>query len=171
MLAEQSAQHVDDPRRSNRAGYIDREALPGVLVDDRQALEFLTIGTGVEDEIIGPDLVADAGRQWPGARSRYVLPRPLAGHLEVGLAPEPMAALGAHRMAFSGHEDPNAPVAVTRIPGGQLTHDRNGWGISCLHDRLVMQRETGHGQQRARSPLRYTEPDRMLHGPSACGRA
>ena len=153
MPADQTAQHFDDPHGANGAGHIDGQALPGVLVDDRQALEFLAVGTGVEDEIIGPDLVAHAGCQWPGTSSRHALHRPLAGHLEAGHTPEPVAALDAHRMTFSGKEYLDAPVAVARVLGSQLAHSCNGWGISLLQNRLVPQRGSRNGKQRARSPL------------------
>ena len=151
--ADQSAQHFDDSRGANGASHIDGQALPGVLVDDRQTLELLAVGAGVEHKVIGPHLVTHAGCQWPGARSGHALPRPLTGHLEAGLAPEPVAALDAHRMTFSGQEYPNAPVAVARILGGQLAHGGNGWGISLLQNRLVPQRGSRNGKQRARSPL------------------
>jgi hypothetical protein len=95
VLADRPAQRFDDPCGANGAGYVDSEALPGVLVDDRQALQLLTIGTGAEDEVTGLGLVAHAGRQWPGTRSGHTLPRPLAGHLKPGFVQEPMAATSA----------------------------------------------------------------------------
>lgn len=153
MLADQPAQHIDDPCGADRAGHVDGQVLAGVFVDDRQAFELLGVGTGIEDEIIGPDLVARAGCQWLGKRSSHALPRPLAGHLEAGLAPEPMAALDAHQMTFSGKEYSNAPVSVARVLGSQLAHSRNGWVISLLQNRLVTQRGSRNGKQRACSPL------------------
>ena len=171
MLVDQPAQHIDDPCGADRAGHVDGQALAGVFVDDRPAFELRALGTGIEDEIIGPDLVAHAGCQWLGTRNSHALPRPLAGHLEAGLVPEPVAAHDAHWMTFSGKEYSNAPVAVARVLDGQLAHDSDGRGNSLLQNRLVTQGGSRNGKQRARSPLSHTESDRVLHGPSACGRA
>ena len=44
-------------------GDIDRKALPCIFVDDRQALQLLTVGAGVEHEVVGPDSIGTGGRQ------------------------------------------------------------------------------------------------------------
>ena len=48
-----------------RPGDIDCKALACIFVDDRQALQLLTVGAGVEHKVVGPDLIGTGGRQWP----------------------------------------------------------------------------------------------------------
>ena len=55
--ADHSRKHVDDTRAANGARHINRQALPGVFIDEREALELLTIGAGIEDKVIGPDVI------------------------------------------------------------------------------------------------------------------
>ena len=66
-LANQPRQCFDDALGTDAAGDVDRQAFAGELVDDRQALELLAVGAGIEDEIIGPDAVrCERGqRSWP----------------------------------------------------------------------------------------------------------
>ncbi len=54
MEDHQPRQHVDDAPGSDRARDVDGQALAGVLIDDRQALDLLALGGGVEDEVLGP---------------------------------------------------------------------------------------------------------------------
>jgi hypothetical protein len=62
-----ACQHFDHTRRADAAGYIDRQALAGELVDDREAFEALAIRACIEDEIVGPQEVGVArwNRPWP----------------------------------------------------------------------------------------------------------
>ena len=46
--ADQPGQHLDHAAGADTAGDVDREALPGVLVDHGQALELLAVGAGRE---------------------------------------------------------------------------------------------------------------------------
>src|SRR5690606_28293888 len=66
-LAHEPRQHLDDSPGADAAGHVDGQALPGELVDHGQALDLLAIGAGVEDEVVGPDAVRTARRQWPWA--------------------------------------------------------------------------------------------------------
>src|SRR5213592_5314142 len=66
--ADQAGEHLDHARRADAAIDIDGQTLLGELVRHRQTLELLAIGTMVEHEIVGPDLVRPAGRL--RARSR-----------------------------------------------------------------------------------------------------
>lgn len=50
MHADQSRQNIDDALRSNRACHVDRQAFPGVLVDDGQTFDVATFGKRIEDE-------------------------------------------------------------------------------------------------------------------------
>ena len=52
--------------RTDGAGHVDRQALVGELVDDRQALDLLAVGAGVEHEVVGPDVIG--GPWWQGSR-------------------------------------------------------------------------------------------------------
>ena len=53
-------------RERIQPGNVDSQALMGEFVDDRQAFDLLPVGTGIEDEVVGPDviggLVVAAGR-------------------------------------------------------------------------------------------------------------
>lgn len=66
-LADQTAQNLNDAPGADAASHIDRQALSGVLVDDREALELLAVGTAVEDEVVSPDAIR--GKRWQGARA------------------------------------------------------------------------------------------------------
>jgi hypothetical protein len=54
MLAHKPGQYVDDARGANAPGYVDRETFVGKLVDDSQALELLTVGARIENEVGRP---------------------------------------------------------------------------------------------------------------------
>src|SRR5205823_5526649 len=69
--ADEPGELVDDPCRADAARDFDGEALPGPLVDDGQALELLSVGAGVEDEVVSPDVVAFGRRQWARPRRRH----------------------------------------------------------------------------------------------------
>ena len=51
--------------QENAAGDVNRQALAGEFIDDREALEALTIGAGVEYEIVGPKVVRPHRRNRP----------------------------------------------------------------------------------------------------------
>lgn len=57
MRAHKLREQLDDSRRTNAPGNIDRQTLAGVLVDDREALQLLAVGAGVVHEVIGPDVI------------------------------------------------------------------------------------------------------------------
>ena len=67
MLRDQPREHLDHARRADRATDVDRQALLGVLVDHRQALDLLAAGAGIEYEVVGPDLIGTEYRQGPRA--------------------------------------------------------------------------------------------------------
>jgi len=49
MHANQSCQYLDDSRRANATGNVDRQALMSKFVNHRQAFELLPGGTGIEE--------------------------------------------------------------------------------------------------------------------------
>src|ERR1017187_2214077 len=57
VKAHQAGQDLDDARRADAAGGVDRQTLVGELVDDGQAFELLAVGARVEDEVVGPNMV------------------------------------------------------------------------------------------------------------------
>ena len=57
MAAYQAGQNIDDPRGTNTPGDIDLQAFMGKFIDHGQTFELLAVGTGVEDEIVGPDMI------------------------------------------------------------------------------------------------------------------
>jgi hypothetical protein len=107
----------------------------GPFVDHRQALELLPVGAAVEDEVVGPHLVGRLRRRWPRPAARDTLPRPLARHLELRLAPQPVGSLSPgfddnHIGETGGRARalPRAPVrrawpGATRYPRAERTTD------------------------------------------------
>lgn len=79
MHADQPAQDVDDTTRPDRSRDINRQALPGVFIDQRQAFQLLTVGAGIEYEGVAPYRIPDSRRMRPGPASRNPAPAPLAG--------------------------------------------------------------------------------------------
>src|ERR1700675_1103591 len=62
---------------------IDRKALACIFVDDRQALQLLTVvDAGVEHKAVGSDLIGTGGRQWPRPSVCNTPSRPFFRHLE-----------------------------------------------------------------------------------------
>ena len=51
-LAHQPGQDLDYPRPADRACNVNRQALAGEFVDDRQALDLLAVGASVEHEVV-----------------------------------------------------------------------------------------------------------------------
>jgi L-alanine-DL-glutamate epimerase-like enolase superfamily enzyme len=56
-LDEQLGQSIQHIVGSQMPGDVDRQALPGVLVDDRQHVGRLTVVCASHDEVVGPDVV------------------------------------------------------------------------------------------------------------------
>src|SRR5690606_33183403 len=61
---DQLGEHIDNTRRADTPGDVDRERLARVLVDHRQALELLAVRARVEDEVVRPDLIRRRWRDW-----------------------------------------------------------------------------------------------------------
>jgi hypothetical protein len=106
---------------------VNRETLAPPRVDDRQAFQPLAIRARVDHEIVGPHVISRGGRHWPWAPARDASARPASWHLQLRLTPEPMRAVGAHRMPGAPEEDPNPPIAVARVLRCERAHDRHGW--------------------------------------------
>src|SRR5579864_1464038 len=144
MYADQAGQHLDDTRGTDAARHVDRQAFPRELVDDSQTFDLLPVGTGIVNEIVGPDLVRSVGRQ--GSRPRRGNPPswPASRQLQAGRTPEAIGALGTHGMTLATQEDPDTPVAVARIPGRDASH-----GVECRRvafgaHRAVLQHRARH---------------------------
>jgi hypothetical protein len=56
MNADQLGQDFDHAPRSNRSGPVNRQAFTRVLIDHRQTLQLLAVGTRIEYEVIRPDV-------------------------------------------------------------------------------------------------------------------
>ena len=93
VLADEAREHLDQPLGADGACDVDGQALPGELVDDGQAFELLAVGTGVEDEVVGPDEVRTNGWQRTRPAAGDPPPRPAARQLQPGLAPQPVRAM------------------------------------------------------------------------------
>jgi hypothetical protein len=109
-----------------RPGDIDRKALACIFVDDRQALQLLTVGAGVEHKAVGSDLIGTGGRQWPRPSVCNTPPRPLFRQLEASAPSNPVNPIGAHGLALSLQEHLDDPsVTVPRVLSCELVHRLN----------------------------------------------
>src|ERR1700731_1100424 len=109
-----------------RPGDIDRKALACIFVDDRQALQLLTVGAGVEHKVVGPDLIGTGGRRWPRPSVCNTPPRSLFRHLKASVPANPVSPIGAHDLALSLQEHLDDPsVAVPRVLSCELVHRLN----------------------------------------------
>ena len=86
--ADQSAQDLDHPSRADAAGDVDRQTLAGELVDQREALELLSVGTRDRTRSRTPR------RDWPcvagngrGRDGRYATSRSTPWQLQTGKSP------------------------------------------------------------------------------------
>jgi len=106
-------------------GDIDRKALACIFVDERQALQLLTVGAGVEHKVVGPDLIGTGGRQWPRPSVCNTPPRPVFRHLEASVPSNPVNPIGAHDLALSLQEPLDPSVTVPRVLSCELVHRLN----------------------------------------------
>jgi hypothetical protein len=122
------------------AGDVDGERLAGPLVDDGEALQLLTGSAGVEDEVVGPDVVARRGRQGAGPARGNAAPRPPAWNLEAGCPPAPVGAVDAHPEPLPAEEDPDAAVAVAWVHRRELAHPLEHGRVGLGLPRFVAER-------------------------------
>jgi hypothetical protein len=117
--AHELRQYLDDAARPNPAGNVDRQALAGELVNDRQALQRAAIGAGVEHKVVRPHVIDAGGRERTGAAGRHAPARPFPRHLQLLLAPQAIPPISAEHMALAFKKDPDGAIAVPRILRGQ----------------------------------------------------
>lgn len=115
METDQAGEYSDDAPRADRAGDVDRQTLMREFVDDRQAFDLLPVGTGIEDEIVGPDVMGGAWRQRAGSRGGDAPARSFPRQLQPSLAPQAFGARGAHGQALTPEKDPDPTITVARI--------------------------------------------------------
>src|SRR6185437_12765521 len=115
MHAHKLGQNLDDPRRADAAGDVDGQTLSRVLINHRQALQLLTVGTGVEHKIICPQVSRARCRQWARATGRSPSPRPPSWDLQTTLAPQPVSSIGAHPVSPTLQEDLDAAIPIPGI--------------------------------------------------------
>ena len=117
MHADELREDIDHPTGADAAGHVNRQALPGPLVDDRQVFERLPIRTGVEHEVVRPHVVPVGGRQRPGSSRGHAA----AGHHAYIEA----AALGAGIERQADPRDQTRDYLVQRIDH-RTVQDRAG---------------------------------------------
>ena len=109
-----------------RPGDIDRKALACIFVDDRQALQLLTVGAGVEHKVVRPDSIDTGGRQWARPSVCNTPPRSLFRHPEASVPSNPVNPIGAHDLPLSLQEHLDDPaVTVARVLSCELVHHLN----------------------------------------------
>lgn len=57
MNGNQSGQLLDHARRSYRTRYINGQAFVGKLINDGQALQYLSVGASIEHKVIRPHTI------------------------------------------------------------------------------------------------------------------
>ena len=142
VRADEAREHLDHALGADRAGHVDGQALAGELVDDRQALDLLAVGAGVEDEVVGPDEVRGGRRQRTRAAAGDAPPRSATRQLQPGLAPQPVRSVPAELMPLALQEDADAPVAVARVLRRQRLHRFDHRCVLRRQAQLVAQRGT-----------------------------
>ena len=85
--ADELREHLNHAAGSDPTRDVDRQAFAGPLVDDRQALERLPVGAGIEHEVVRPHVVLCGRRQRPGPSGGH----PCAGDAAAGPAAPPDA--------------------------------------------------------------------------------
>lgn len=115
MKADQLGQNFDDTSGTNRSGHVDCQTFTRVLIDHRQTLLLLAVGTRVEYEIVRPDVSCRRRRLRPRAMDRHASTGSLARHLQPGKTPQPPGSVNAHGMPLPLQKDLNATVTITRI--------------------------------------------------------
>jgi hypothetical protein len=63
--ADHLAQHLDLPRGPNAARHVDRMTLPCPLIQNRQAFQHPAIRAHIEQEVVGPDMIAPRRGRYP----------------------------------------------------------------------------------------------------------
>src|ERR1700710_2724570 len=150
---DQPAQPLDDPGRPDRAGNVDCQTFTRVLVNDRQTLQLVTIGTRIKDEVVAPDSIAHARCKWPGARASDTTSAPFARHLQPRLRPQPAAALLAHDNALATEHDADPSRAEPGIVCGKPPHRLDQKTVLARHLAHVAQVGPADLIQRTRSSL------------------
>ena len=89
------------------AGHVDRQAFAGPLVDNRQTLERLPVGAGIEHEVVRPHVVLCGRRQRPGPSRGHAASGAPPRDLQPRLAPEPIHPIGAHHVSLPSQENAN----------------------------------------------------------------
>lgn len=149
VQAHQPRQHFDHAPGTNGSGHVDGQTFTGVFVHDGQALDLLTAGRGVEDEVVGPDHVGLEGCVDARTYRGDALARALPGHQQARLAPQPMRARPTELEALATQEDADATVAVARVLRRELPHRSEHWRILGRQAQLVARGGPRHSDQPA----------------------
>ena len=143
---------------------------PVIPLTDREALEALAVGAMVEEEVVGPHVVALRG--WLGARARLgPTSTLLSRHLKFGETPQPIRTIPTHRVTFSLEKIPNPTIPVPGVLGGEGSHALLDRCIPSCQSGCIVQAGTRHREQRARTPLRQPAETRKRDLSAARGRA
>ena len=95
-----------------------------VVVHHGQAFDLLTVRAGVVDKVVRPQFVSSHRRLRTRAICSHAFPRPLPGHLQSGLGPQPEILVGTHDMPQAFHEHVDPAISKTRICRSQARHGR-----------------------------------------------
>ncbi len=108
--------------------HFQRQALPRVLVGNRQPLQRPARRRAVMDEVPGPNMVlvlSSAANATVAAVAQTPLFHSLFRHLQSLPTPQPIDPLLVHRPTLLTKLRRNHPITVTRIPGRQGVHPRH----------------------------------------------
>jgi len=151
--ADELREHFDHSGRSNAACHIDRQTFTGVLIDHRQTLQLLPVGTGVKHEVVRPDPVLGCGRYRPRPRTGETAARSLLRHLKPYRRPYPVGAVGAHRQTTPLQENLNPSVPEAGKLSRELLHGGSDGFVLRRHPRAVAERDTDNSAQARRAEI------------------
>jgi len=160
-LLDQLLEHLDKTLASDRTGHIDMQTLFGELVNHRQALEFVAIGTAIKNKVIRPDLVGCGGHKRLSVLAAVALPGLFRGHLQPRSCPNPGRPIPTQHNAIAAQKDPHPSGAVPRILRRVVTHGFDNWSVLHRHLGLVHQPRSGNVHQRTGPSLRHTPANRI----------
>src|SRR5262249_6081318 len=107
----------------------------------------------IVDEVDRPHVVLRLRRRRPRAIAGDATTTALARHLKLGLAPQPVAALEAHREAVALHERADEAVAVARVLRRELAQVCDHGRVRLVALGLVVEPRASDAEERARAPL------------------
>jgi hypothetical protein len=113
MHADELGEYFDHTVAADAAGHVDRQRFARETIDDREALELLAVGAGIEHKVVRPQLTHAARRQGTRPAGCDASARPFSRDLQPCTPPLPVHSIGAHRVAQTIQKHLNASITET----------------------------------------------------------